>query len=107
MVSWASDRQPDAAALVAAGLVALAAWGTEHLGLGAAHAMDIPFVFDTLAAEGSSWLTGANPPQPLADAMHSAWVRFATTGDPGWRRYDEQRAAARRASRKPSRSLPN
>ncbi len=67
------------------------AWGTEHLGLGAAHAMDIPFVFDTLAAEGSSWLTGANPPQPLADAMHSAWVRFATTGDPGWSPYGQQR----------------
>ena len=24
--------------------------------------------------------------------MHGAWVRFATTGDPGWRPYDEQRA---------------
>ena len=28
------------------------------------------------------------PPQRLADAMHHAWVHFATTGDPGWPRYD-------------------
>ena len=68
------------------------AWGTDHLGLGAAHAMDVPFVFDGLAAGGAAGLTGPHPPQPLADAMHGAWVRFATTGEPGWRPYGEQRA---------------
>ncbi|MFC8361292.1 hypothetical protein ACFUIY_15670 [Streptomyces griseorubiginosus] len=28
---------------------------------------------------------GTAPPQALADAMHSAWVRFVRHGDPGWR----------------------
>jgi para-nitrobenzyl esterase len=67
------------------------AWRTEHRGLGAAHALDVPFVFDGLGAEGASWLTGPNPPQKLADEMHRAWVDFAVTGDPGWPAYDEQR----------------
>ncbi|MFE9789691.1 carboxylesterase family protein [Nocardia salmonicida] len=46
-----------------------------------------PFVFDTLAAATS--LTGSNPPQRIADEMHSAWIGFATDGDPGWPRYAE------------------
>ncbi|GAB3454090.1 hypothetical protein GCM10027396_31390 [Insolitispirillum peregrinum] len=28
------------------------------------------------------------PPTALADAMRSAWVAFAKTGDPGWPAYD-------------------
>jgi carboxylesterase type B len=28
--------------------------------------------------------------------MHGAWVRFATTGDPGWPRYDLERRATMR-----------
>ncbi|MFD3508702.1 carboxylesterase/lipase family protein [Nocardia sp. NPDC058666] len=61
------------------------AWRREHLG--AMHALEIPFVFDTLAEATS--LTGPNPPQRLADDMHRAWVAFATTGDPGWPCYAE------------------
>ncbi len=38
----------------------------------------------------------AAPPQELADTMHSAWVSFATTGDPGWPRYDLSRRATMR-----------
>ncbi|MEW2520637.1 carboxylesterase/lipase family protein [Actinacidiphila alni] len=56
--------------------------------LGACHASEIAFAFDNLAAPGESGLLGAAPPQPLADAMHAAWVAFATTGDPGWPAYD-------------------
>jgi hypothetical protein len=29
-----------------------------------------------------------NPPQPLADAMHRAWVAFAVSGECSWPRYD-------------------
>lgn len=56
--------------------------------MGAAHATEIPFVFDNLAVAGDSELIGTDPPQPLADAMHAAWVAFAATGDPGWAAYD-------------------
>ena len=53
-------------------------------GLGAVHALEIPFVFDTPAdATLSGPMLGDAPPQELADAMHCAWVAFATTGDPG------------------------
>ncbi|MCX4092510.1 carboxylesterase/lipase family protein [Nocardia sp. alder85J] len=62
------------------------AWRSEVARLGASHAMEIPFVFDRL--DDAHRLTGPTPPQPLADDMHSAWVRFATHGDPGWSRYD-------------------
>jgi para-nitrobenzyl esterase len=56
------------------------AWRTEHRGLGAAHAMEIPFVFDTLRAEGADGLTGAHPPQrPTYDEQRSVRV-FDQTG---------------------------
>ena len=59
--------------------------------LGACHALEIPFVFDTLAIEGMSILLGESPPQQIADEMHAAWVSFATRGDPGWSQYDPDR----------------
>jgi carboxylesterase type B len=63
--------------------------------LGACHALEIAFVFDTLG-NGTETLLGANPPQPLADTMHAAWVAFARGGDPGWPRYDLTRRATMR-----------
>jgi para-nitrobenzyl esterase len=59
-------------------------WPTNVEQLGACHALEIGFVFDSLGAPGSLTLTGPNPPQPLADAMHRAWVEFAQNGTPGW-----------------------
>jgi para-nitrobenzyl esterase len=61
--------------------------------LGSCHALEIPFVFDTLTVEGMEPLMGAERPQEIADAMHAAWVGFATRGDPGWPRYDQERRA--------------
>ncbi|KWX20021.1 carboxylesterase [Mycolicibacterium wolinskyi] len=56
--------------------------------LGACHAMELPFVFDVLDLEtlrGRGALLGpGRPPAALAAQMHSAWVRYARTGDPGW-----------------------
>ncbi|GAC1537227.1 MAG: carboxylesterase family protein [Acidimicrobiales bacterium] len=65
------------------------AWKSPIRGgsLGACHALEIPFVFDTLGTEGADWLTGSDPPQVLADTMHRAWVSFVTDGDPGWDPY--------------------
>jgi para-nitrobenzyl esterase len=48
------------------------------------HCMEIPFVFDNLAA--GSVYTGAGPAaQRLADQMSAAWVAFARTGTPNHR----------------------
>jgi para-nitrobenzyl esterase len=71
------------------------AWRSGALGgrLGAAHAVDLPFVFDTLATLGASGTDDAllgvdGGPQELAMRMHSAWVRYISDGDPGWPPYD-------------------
>jgi para-nitrobenzyl esterase len=56
--------------------------------LGACHGLEMPFVFDNLDKEGFEGLIGTNPPQQVADAMHTAWVAFARGGDPGWPQYD-------------------
>jgi para-nitrobenzyl esterase len=56
--------------------------------LGAAHAVEIPYVFDLLDDESGRALIGDAPPQAVADTAHSAWVRFAADGDPGWPRYN-------------------
>jgi para-nitrobenzyl esterase len=63
--------------------------------LGACHAVEIPFVFDTLGNETEP-LLGADPPQQLADTMHAAWVAFATNGNCGWPTYDLTRRATMR-----------
>jgi para-nitrobenzyl esterase len=69
-------------------------WRSGALGgrLGAAHAVDLPFVFDTLATPGASGRDDAllgvdGGPQELATRMHRAWVRYVTDGDPGWEPY--------------------
>ena len=63
--------------------------------LGACHSLEITFVFDTLGARTEP-LLGADPPQQLASAIHAAWVAFATSGDPGWPKYDLKRRATMR-----------
>jgi para-nitrobenzyl esterase len=57
---------------------------------GAAHAVEIGFVFDNLGLPGGMGLAGSKPPQGLADVMHRAWVAFATNGEPGWSPYDSR-----------------
>jgi para-nitrobenzyl esterase len=57
----------------------------------ACHALEIPFVFDTLDAGPTQMLgelLGDRPPQELASAMHSAWVSFIAGGDAGWPEYE-------------------
>ncbi|GGX05132.1 carboxylesterase/lipase family protein [Streptomyces lomondensis] len=64
------------------------AWPSNLPGLGACHALELGFVFDTGDVPESRKLAGEGAPQELADAMHAAWVRFAADGDPGWERWD-------------------
>ncbi|MFE3196121.1 carboxylesterase/lipase family protein [Nocardia sp. NPDC059240] len=56
--------------------------------LGAAHTVELPFVFDNLtlpALHGPRGLLGpSTAPAALAARMHAAWIQFAHTGDPGW-----------------------
>jgi para-nitrobenzyl esterase len=53
--------------------------------LGAAHAMDVPFVFDSTDAPGVEMLEGEITPERRAFAgrVADAWVAFAVEGDPG------------------------
>jgi para-nitrobenzyl esterase len=76
-------------------------WASPVFGgmFGACHALELPFVFDTLdlgPRQMMGGLLGDAPPQALADAMHRGWVAFAATGDPGWPRYDRERRATMR-----------
>jgi len=68
-------------------------WRSPMERLGACHALEIGFVFDTLRTPGQLVLAGPDAPQELADAMHHAWIAFATSGDPGWPSWDETRPA--------------
>ncbi|HEX3512230.1 MAG TPA: carboxylesterase family protein [Solirubrobacteraceae bacterium] len=70
-------------------------WRSGALGgrLGAAHAVDLPFSFDTLDTPGASGTDDAllgteGGPQELATRMHAAWVRYVEDGDPGWAPYE-------------------
>lgn len=55
--------------------------------LGAAHGVELPFVFNNLAAPTAQELAGRSAPAQLAQRMHGAWARFALMGDPGWPRH--------------------
>jgi para-nitrobenzyl esterase len=69
--------------------------------LGATHAIEVAFMFDTLDRSPAAMksLGAINPPRALAKTMHGAWVNFAKTGTPhhaslpAWPRYDLTRRA--------------
>ncbi|MBY8823871.1 carboxylesterase family protein [Sphingomonas colocasiae] len=66
-------------------------WRSPAFGgeLGAAHGMEMPFVFDTLeTTTGPQGLTGEAPPQDLAARIHALWVGFATDGRLPWAEFD-------------------
>jgi para-nitrobenzyl esterase len=77
------------------------AWPTPVLKgkLRTPHSLDIPMVFDNVAASRS--LVGDDPqvPQKVADAMSTAWIAFARGGSPNapglaqWPAYDPKRRA--------------
>lgn len=63
-------------------------WPSGHFGF-AEHCLDVPFFFDCLDGPAMEPLAGPNPPQELADILHSSAVAFISTGDPGWPQYTE------------------
>lgn len=63
-------------------------WGG---GLGAAHGMELGFVFDSLSTvTGPEGLCGEAPPQDLATRVHRIWVDFARDGALPWREFDRE-----------------
>lgn len=66
-------------------------WRSTAFGgeFGAAHAVENPFVFDTLAAaSGPEGVLGETPPQALADRIHRLWIDFARDGSLPWAPFD-------------------
>ena len=74
--------------------VYLFCWPSTAMGgrLGACHSLELPFVFDTLGAQGTDRFTGPGAPQALADEISGAWARFARHGTPDddWPAYDTE-----------------
>lgn len=65
--------------------------------VGAAHAIDIPFVFGDVDSPFGKMFTGGGPEaQKLSDAVQDAWLNFARTGTPksadlpAWPAYDSE-----------------
>ena len=71
------------------------AWPSRLPGVGACHALELGFVFDSGDSPAARRLAGEGAPQELADAMHAVWVRFITDGSPGWERWDTERHPVR------------
>jgi para-nitrobenzyl esterase len=59
----------------------------DNHGFGAAHAVEIPFVFDTIHLDQMQGLLGDEPSRAVAATAHQIWVDFVKTGDPGWAPY--------------------
>jgi para-nitrobenzyl esterase len=68
-------------------------WSDLGVMLGAAHGLEIPFVFGhfDLGPQANAIWTGANAPgrRALSAAMMSYWAEFARAGDPGRGRHGE------------------
>jgi para-nitrobenzyl esterase len=80
-------------------------WESPAFGglLKSTHAMEIPFVFDTLDQPGSDMFTGDGGERAgIASRTHAAWIAFARDGAPQhggipeWPRYDTTRRATMR-----------
>ncbi len=66
-------------------------WKSRGFGgrLGATHALEIPFAFNTLNAPGVDAFLGEGPaPVAVAEAMHETWTRFVRDHEADWPRYD-------------------
>lgn len=66
-------------------------WPSPVEQLGAAHGVELGFVFDLLDLPDYRTLNGPDAPQQLADDMHRTWVSFVRGDDPGWPAWDDSR----------------
>jgi len=59
--------------------------------LGACHALELPFVFKTLACcTGPAAMLGSEPPAAIAERVHGVWVEFVTRGSLPWQAYTHE-----------------
>jgi para-nitrobenzyl esterase len=59
--------------------------------LGASHILDVPLTFGNGGTRLAARYLGSPPPAEfavLSEQIRTAWTAFATTGDPGWPRFD-------------------
>ena len=75
-------------------------WPSPIDGMGACHAIDVPFVFGTLGAPGFDVLTPSTPEtEAIGSTMRAAWTAFAhgrpPGGEDGWPVYDMARRSTR------------
>jgi len=57
--------------------------------LGACHGLDVPLVFGTLTSgTPAALIDDFAAAEKVSGQMRSAWIAFATTGDPGWPTFD-------------------
>ncbi|MFD1939173.1 carboxylesterase/lipase family protein [Nonomuraea mangrovi] len=65
------------------------AW--QGAAVGAGHGVDVPFVFGDGGSRYAARLLGSPVPDgfaALSERIRTAWAAFATSGDPGWPRFD-------------------
>ena len=77
-------------------------WETPVFGgiLRSTHALEIPFVFDTLDQPGADKFTGDGPERGRDRRRDAPGLDpFARTGDPGWPAYEAPRRATMRFDR--------
>lgn len=61
-------------------------WPTSKERLGATHALELGFVFDAVSNPDATMMA-VDPPQALADRMHSTWVKFIKEQQTDWPAY--------------------
>ena len=74
-------------------------------GMGAAHGVELPFVFGNPASRFAARFLGGTAAaefEALSERVRAAWVGFAASGEPGWPRYDLDRRQTMVWDREPS-----
>lgn len=69
-------------------------WRSPVTGL-SVHCLELPFAWNALGADRVDRIAGPNPPQELADDVHTAVVGLVRDGDPGWEQFSRERSMAR------------
>jgi carboxylesterase type B len=70
------------------------AWKSPISGLGACHALELPFVFGSVRNPALQAFAGSGPAAlSLSSMMMEAWGKFAATGDPGWEQWTAESRA--------------